>query len=198
MLLSSLDSHPHPEVRDWDKIKAFLADNASSALAHHPPLNQLRLFTTAILAAVLEPEKMRSKDPGPAIQRAAQLLDRLPEYLPFEALSAAQERVLISKRIDDDIRAMRHWKMDKGTRLTLEQFLETPDCQHKSLRELKAMLKRVGFPFLETPKRPSDFPVFLPAGQITLEAYQLAQKRNALLQQKRKLESQKKRRVKRV
>jgi len=38
---------------------------------------------------------------------------------------------------------------------------------------------------------------FLPAGQLTPEAYQLALK-NALLQQKRKLESQKKRRVKRV
>ena len=140
---------------------------------------------------------MRSKDPGQAIQRAAQLLDRLPEYLPFEAVSAAQERVLISKRIDDDIRAMRDWKMDKGTMLTLEQFLETPDCEHKSLRELKAMLKRVDFPFLEAQKRPSDFPFFLPAGQITHEAYQLALKRDALLQKKQKLERQRKRRAKR-
>jgi hypothetical protein len=158
----------------------------------------LRLFVVAILAAVLEPEKMLSKDPGPAIRRAAQLLDRLPEYLPFEALSTGQERARISKRIKDDIGELRDWKMDKGPWLTFEQFLETPDCGHKNLRELRAMLERVRFPFLETQTRPSDFPFFLPAGQITLEAYQLARKRDALFQRKQKLESQRKRRVKRV
>jgi hypothetical protein len=209
MLLSSLGSKLGPEVRDREKIKTFLAGKASSVPTYQVPfydrvdplLNELRRLAPLFLAAMLEPEKMLSKDPAPAIRKAAQLLNRLPEYLPFEALSTGQERALISKGIDDDIREMRDWKMDKGTQFTLEQFVKqfsgTTACKHKSVRELKAMLKRVKFPFLKAQKRPSDFPFFLPAGQITHEAYQLALKRDALLQKKQKLERQRKRRAKR-
>ena len=100
------DSNPHPEVRDWDKIKAFLTRNASSVPTYQVPfydkrdplLGELRRVAPLFLAAILEPGKVRSKDPAPAIRRAAQLLNRLPEYLPFEALSTGQERALISKR----------------------------------------------------------------------------------------------------
>jgi hypothetical protein len=206
MLLSSLDSKLGPEVRDREKIKTFLAGKAFSVPTYQAPfydrvdplLGELRRVAPLFLAAMLEPEKILSKDPAPAIRKAAQLLNRLPEYLPFEALSTGQERARISKRIEDDIGELRDWKMDKGPWLTFEQFLETPDCRHKNLRELRAMLKRVDFPYLETPKRPSDFPIFLPAGQITLAAYQHALRRDAKDQQKRKLESQRKRRVKRL
>jgi hypothetical protein len=209
MLLSSLDSKLAPEVRDREKLKTFLAGKASSVPTYQVPfydrvdplLNELRRVVPLFLAAMLEPEKMLSKNPGPAIQRAVQLLNRLPEYLPFEALSTGQERALISKGIEDDIQEMRDWKMDKGGWLTLEQFIErfsgTTDCKYKSVRELREMLKRAKFPFLKAQKRPSDFPFFLPAGQITLEAYRLALKRDALFQKKKKLERQRKRRAKR-
>jgi hypothetical protein len=210
VLLSSLnskpdpepDANPGPEVRDWDKIKTSLASKASSALTSQPwydkvdsPLNQLRLFAVAILAAVLEPEKMRSNNPGPAIDKAARLLDRVPEYLRFENLSRVQQRDRLSKEATERKQLVRLWKMDKGLRFTLEQFIGTPSCKHKSLRELKLMLERVEFPFLETPKKP--FP-FWPAGQITAAAYQHALKQNAKLRQKQRLLSQQKRRIKRL
>jgi hypothetical protein len=210
MLISSLDSKLGPEVRDREKIKTFVASKPSSVPTYQVPfydrfdplLGELRRLAPLFLAAMLDPEKLRSKDPGPAIQRAVQLLNRLSEYLPFEALSTGQERALISKGIDDDIRAMQDWKMVKGSWLTFEQFIEqfsgTSDCKYKSVRELREMLKRVKFPFLKAQKRPSDFPFFLPAGQITLEAYRLALKQDALLQKKGKLERQRKRRAKQV
>lgn len=162
------------------------------------PLEQFRLVAIAILAAQLEPEKMLSDNPAPAIRRAAQLLERLPEYLPFEKLSRVQEQALIRKRITEEQRLVGLWKMDKDRRFTLEQFVGTPDCKHKSLRGLKAMLKRVDFPFLEIPKKSSDVPSFWPAGEITLEAYQYALKLDAELREKRKLEKQRKRRARQV
>jgi hypothetical protein len=159
-------------------------------------MEQFRLFAIAILAAMLEPEKIRSRNPAPAIKRAAGLLDRLPEYLPFQNLSKEQERARLRRQIDADRQVMRFWLMDKGEKFTFEQFIRTPGCQHKSVRELKAMLKRLGFPFLETPKESSDFPSFWPAGQITSEAYQQALKIIAEERRERKLESQKIRRTK--
>jgi hypothetical protein len=204
--LGPSDSNPHPEVRDWDKIKDFLSSNSSFAANYRTPyhekvdapINQFRLFVTVILAALLEPAKMRSKNPALALERAALLLERAPEYLPFESLSRVQERKLLAKWAAEKKQLVHDWKMDEGDRFTLERFIdiERAECRHKSPRELRAMLERVDFPFLETPKKHLSFPSFWPAGQITLEAYQLALKLDAKLQQKRKLESQRKRRAK--
>jgi hypothetical protein len=189
MLPSSPDSKPGPDV-------PFLAGSAFTPPTRvDPSIYQMRLFATAILAALLEPEQMRSKNPGPAIRRADQLLESVPEYLRFENLSRVLQRDHLSKEATERKQLVRLWKMDKGLRFTLEQFIGTTDCKHKSLRELKAMLERVGFPFLETPKKP--FP-FWPAGQITAAAYQHALKQNAKLRQKQRLVSQQKRRIKRL
>src|SRR5262245_20127303 len=112
-----------PDSKDRSKIP-FLAgsyhDRADS------PLSQMRLFATAILAALREPEKMRSKNPDPAIQKAAQLLDRVPDYLRFENLSRVQQRDRLSKEAAERKRLVRLWKMDEGDKLTFEQFIGTP------------------------------------------------------------------------
>ena len=53
-----------------------------------------RLIDVALLAALLEPETLRSEDPRPAIVRAAALLDRASQYL-FRDLSAAAQCALL-------------------------------------------------------------------------------------------------------
>ena len=125
-----------------------------------------------------------------AIRKAAELLDRLPEYLAFETLSTAQMRALRSERAAVDDRLARLWKMDKdnGSYLTREQLIETSGRKHKSVRGLEAMLKRVGFPFLETPKKSSNIPHFPPLGSITVKAYQRALKLDAEKQKKMRLQ----------
>jgi hypothetical protein len=174
------------------------ADQAASFEQTNALLEQLRFFATAILAAVMEPETMRSNEPAPAIEKAALLLDRIPEYLPFENLSIKQEHLLLHKWSTEKRKVVRLWKMDQGPLFTLELFIETPDSEHKSLRELKLMLKRVGFPFLETAKKSSGFPSFWPAGQITLAAYQYALQQGEKRRQKRRVKNQQKRRAKQV
>jgi hypothetical protein len=203
MDLFSLDSKSGPNVPGWHKIKDFLSSNNSFAATYRTPyhdmvdapINQWRLFVTVILAALLDPEKMRSKNPAPALERAAELLERAPEYLPFEDLSTVQERELLAKWAAEKKQLVHCWKMDEGDKITLERFVGTADCKHKSLRELERMLKRVDFPFLVKPKRPSDSPPFWPAGQITPAAYQYARELDDKRRQKRRLANQRKRRA---
>jgi hypothetical protein len=151
------------------------------------------MIAVAILATLLEPAKMRSSNPAPAIRRAAQLLDRVPESLPFKDLDAAQEGRLLHKKAAANRRLVRLWKMDKGPWFTPQEFLGTPGCKHKSVNQLEAMLKRAEFPFLET-----GYPPLRIYGRITLKAYQRALKRVSKLRRKRKLENQEKRRAKQV
>ena len=187
-----------PALQESLRVARRTADQAAYFEQANALLEQLRFFATAILAAVLEPETMRSNEPAPAIEKAALLLDRIPEYLPFENLSIKQEHRLLHKWSTKKREVVRLWKMDQGPLFTLEQFIETPDCKHKSLRELKLLLERADFPFLKTPKKPSNFPSFWPAGQITSEAYQYVLKEDAKRRQKRRVKNQQKRRAKQV
>src|SRR6516225_6382517 len=125
-----------PALQESLRVARRTADQAAYFEQANALLEQLRFFATAILAAVLEPETMRSNEPAPAIEKAALLLDRIPEYLPFENLSIKQEHRLLHKWSTKKREVVRLWKMDQGPLFTLEQFIETPDCKHKSLREL--------------------------------------------------------------
>jgi hypothetical protein len=89
-------------LRSWD-------DSKISGKAKYDE-GKPRLIEVALLAALLEPETLRSEDPGPAIVRAAALLDRVSQYL-FRDLSTAAQCALLRQYAGTNDAEARAWEL---------------------------------------------------------------------------------------
>jgi len=87
-------------LRKWD-------DSEISGKAKYDE-GKPRPVDVALLAALLEPETLRSEDPGPAVVRAAALLDRASQYL-FRDLSATGQRALLRQYAGANDAEARAW-----------------------------------------------------------------------------------------
>lgn len=67
-----------------------------------------RLAEVVLLAALLDPEILRSENPGPAIQKAAALLGLAPRYL-FKDLSTAGQRAVLGPSAGANDAEARAW-----------------------------------------------------------------------------------------